>query len=48
MRELEGVAIVGDGYVQEEIARSLARERDRWERERGRSMPSPQREREGG
>ena len=30
VRELEGAATARDGYVQEEIARSLARERDPW------------------
>ena len=32
--ELEGVTSTRDGYMSEEIARSLARVRGRWQRER--------------
>lgn len=34
LRTKEGAATIGEGYVQEEIARSLAQERDLWQRER--------------
>lgn len=47
VRELEGAAAIGDGYMQEEIARFLARERDRWEREREVHAIATQRKREG-
>ena len=41
VRDLEGAATPKEGYIQEEIARSLAREREIWQRERGYRMPVP-------
>ena len=41
VRDLEGAATPKEGYIQEEIARSLARERELWQRERGYRMPVP-------
>ena len=34
MRYLEGTVATREGYIQEEITRSLARGRDLWQRER--------------
>ena len=45
VRDLEGAAIAKKGYVQEEIARSLARERDLWQRKREAHAIATKRER---
>ena len=47
MRDLEGATAAREGYIQEEIPNSFARERGLWqrERERGRPIPLPRRER---
>ena len=45
MKELKG-ANVRDGYVQKETTRSLAQERDRWQRKREAHVVAIERERE--
>ena len=47
MRDLKGAVTVRERYVQEEIARSLARERDLWYREREGDLYRFHRERKG-
>ena len=45
VRDLEGASAVREGYIQEEIARSQARERDLWQREREGHVVATKRER---
>ena len=46
VRDLEGAATPKEGYIQEEIARSLARERELWQREREAHAIAIERERD--
>jgi len=46
VRDLEGTATPKEGYIQEEIARLLARERDLWQREREAHAIAMEKERE--
>ena len=46
MRDLEGATAARERYIQEEIARLLARERDLWQREREAHAIAMEKERE--